>query len=84
MMSGNETMWSILPEPYVMWVVVDWMARLSEGVLTPASLAATDQGVAFIVDTAAAAKGQLAANGGNWPGPTGYQVQFEKLWHVGS
>ena len=62
-------MWSILPEPYVMWVVVDWMARLSEGVLTPSSLSATDEGVAFIVDTAAKASAQLTANGGNWPGP---------------
>jgi ribose transport system substrate-binding protein len=84
MTSGAETMWSVLPEPYVMWVVVDWMARLSEGVLTPAALAATDEGVAFVVDTPAAASAQLAANGGNWPGPTNYQAQFEKLWHVGS
>ncbi len=71
-------MWSILPEPYVMWEVVDWMARHSEGVLTPAALAATDEGVAFIVDTPAAASAQLAANGGNWPGPTNYQAQFEE------
>jgi len=82
--NGQEAMWSILPEPYVMWVVVDWMARLSEGVLTPSSLSATDQGVAFIVDTAAKATAQLTANGGNWPGPTNYQAQFEKLWHVGA
>ena len=82
--NGQEAMWSVLPEPYVMWVVVDWMARLSEGVLTPASLNATDEGVAFIVDTPAKASAQLSANGGNWPGPTNYQSQFEKLWHVGS
>jgi hypothetical protein len=82
--NGQEAMWSILPEPYVMWVVVDWMARLSEGVLTPSSLSATDEGVAFIVDTAAKASGQLSANGGNWPGPANYQAQFEKLWQVGS
>ena len=77
-------MWSILPEPYVMWEVVDWMARLSEGVLTPAALSADDAGVDFIVDTPKAAQAQLAANGGNWPGPVNYQAQFEKLWHVGS
>jgi ribose transport system substrate-binding protein len=82
--NGQEAMWSILPEPYVMWVVVDWMARLSEGVLTPSSLSATDEGVAFIVDSAAKASAQLTANGGNWPGPTNYQTQFEKLWQVGS
>jgi ABC-type sugar transport system substrate-binding protein len=84
MVNGQETMWTILPEPYVMWEVVDWMARQSEGVLTPAALAADDTGVAFIVDTGQAAQAQLAANGGNWPGPVNYQGQFEKLWHVGS
>jgi ribose transport system substrate-binding protein len=82
--NGQEVMWSVLPEPYVMWVVVDWMARLSEGVLTPASLSATDEGVAFVVDTPAKASAQLRANGGNWPGPADYQSQFEKLWHVGA
>jgi ABC-type sugar transport system substrate-binding protein len=84
MVNGQETMWSILPEPYVMWEVVDWMARQSEGVLTPAALAADDTGVAFIVDTPKAAQAQLAANGGNWPGPVNYQSEFERLWHVGS
>jgi ribose transport system substrate-binding protein len=82
--SGEETMWTILPEPYVMWEVVDWMARQSEGVLTPAALAADDSGVDFIVDTPKAAQAQLNADGGNWPGPANYQAQFEKLWHVGS
>jgi len=82
--SGEETMWTILPEPYVMWEVVDWMARQSEGVLTQAALAADDSGLAFIVDTPQAATAQLGSNGGNWPGPTNYQAQFEKLWHVGS
>jgi ribose transport system substrate-binding protein len=82
--NGQETMWSILPEPYVMWEVVDWMARQSEGVLTPAALSADDSGVAFIVDTPKAAQAQLASNGGNWPGPVNYEAQFEKLWHVGS
>jgi ribose transport system substrate-binding protein len=80
---GQETMWSIAPEPYVMWAVVDWMARQSEGVLTPAALAASDEGPEFIVDTPAAAKAMLSVDGGNWPGPTNYQTQYEKLWHVG-
>jgi len=81
---GQELMWSVLPEPYVMWVVVDWMARLSENALSPSSLNATDEGVAFIVDTPAKASAQLKANGGSWPGPANYQSQFKQLWHVGS
>jgi len=82
--SGQETMWSIAPEPYVMWAVVDWMARQSEGVLTPAALAASDEGPEFIVDSSTAAKAMLAVDSGNWPGPANYQAQYEKLWHVGS
>ena len=83
-MSGDETAWSILPEPYVMWTVVDWMARLSEGVLDQKALDATASGLQFMVDTPAAATAQLNENGGTWPGPKDYATQFEKLWQVGS
>jgi ribose transport system substrate-binding protein len=83
MIAGTETAWSILPEPYVMWVVVDWMARQSEGVLDQAALSATASGVQFIVDTPAEAQQQLQENNGEWPGPKNYQSQFKALWHVG-
>jgi ribose transport system substrate-binding protein len=82
--AGAETAWSILPQPYVMWVVVDWMARLSEGVLDQAALDATASGMQFMVDTPAAARQQLQENGGEWPGPNDYQNQFKALWQVGS
>lgn len=84
--NGTEAAWSILPEPYVMWAVVDWMARQSEGVLTPSALAATDgsNGKAqFLVTNASEAAAQLSENGGNWPGPVNYQSEFKQLWHVG-
>jgi ribose transport system substrate-binding protein len=84
MVAGDETAWSILPEPYVMWTVVDWMARLSEGVLDQKALDATGSGLQFMVDTPAAATAQLSENGGTWPGPKDYATQFEKLWQVGS
>lgn len=84
MVAGSETAWSVLPEPYVMWTVVDWMARQSEGVLNQAALDATASGVQFLVDTPAAAAQQLAENGGEWPGPKNYQAQFKALWHVGA
>ena len=79
--NSESTEWSILPEPYVMWVVVDWMARLSVHQLYASSLK-TGNGMQFVVSTPAQAKSQLAANGGNWPGPPGYEAQFEKLWKV--
>jgi ribose transport system substrate-binding protein len=82
MIAGTETAWSVLPEPYVMWTVVDWMARLSEGVLDQSALDATASGVQFMVDTPAQAQQQLAENGGEWPGPKNYQAQFKALWHA--
>ena len=82
--AGTETAWSILPEPYVMWVVVDWMARQSVGVLDQAALDATASGVQFMVDTPAAAQQQLQENNGEWAGPKNYESQFKALWHVGS
>ena len=84
MIAGNESAWSVLPEPYVMWIVVDWMARQSEGVLDQAALDATASGVQFMVDTPAEAQQQLNENGGEWPGPKNYESQFKALWHVGA
>jgi ABC-type sugar transport system substrate-binding protein len=81
---GTEAAWSIIPENYVMWTVVDWMARESEEVLTPADLAASGPSIGFLVGTPAAAQAQLAAYPTVYPGPTNYEAQFEKLWHVGS
>lgn len=83
---GTEAAWSVLPEPYVMWAVVDWMARQSEGVLNPSDLAATDGSNGkeqFLVTNAQEAATQLSENGGNWPGPANYQTEFKQLWHVG-
>ena len=80
--NGTETMWSVLPEPYEMWVIVDWMARQSEGVLNQAALNAGNAAEVFFVQTPAQAKAQLAADGGNWPGPANYEKDFKALWHV--
>ncbi len=68
MIAGSETAWSVLPEPYVMWTVVDWMARLSEGVLDQSALDATASGVQFMVDTPAEATTQLNENGASGRG----------------
>ena len=83
--NGTEAAWSVLPEPYVMWTVVDWMARQSEGVLNQSALSATDGSNGqelFLVTNASQAASQLAENGGNWPGPANYQSEFKQLWHV--
>lgn len=83
--NGTEAAWTILPEPYVMWTVVDWMARLSEGVLNQSAISATNGSNGeeqFLVTNAAEASAQLTENGGNWPGPANYQSEFKTLWHV--
>lgn len=84
MIDGTSAAWSILPEPYVMWVVVDWMARLAVGQqLTPSIVAAGGDPEAFLVTNSSQASSQLSQNGGNWPGPANYQQQFKALWKVG-
>jgi len=80
--NGEEAAWSILPEQYTMWVVVDWMARLNTGVLDQKALDATSSNPTFMVDTAAAATKQLGVDNGIWQGPTDFQSQFKALWSV--
>jgi ABC-type sugar transport system substrate-binding protein len=80
--NGSEAAWSILPEQYTMWVVVDWMARLNTGVLDQTALDATSSNPTYMVDTPAAATKQLGVDDGIWQGPTGFQDQFKALWGV--
>ena len=82
MVSGQEAAWSILPEEYTMWVVVDWMARLNDGVLNQQALDATSANPTYMVDTPAQAQAQLGVDNGIWEGPANFQSQFEALWGV--
>jgi ABC-type sugar transport system substrate-binding protein len=82
MVSGQEAAWSILPEQYTMWVVVDWMARLNVGDLSQAALDASGANPTYMVDTPAAAQAQLGVDDGIWQGPANFQSQFEALWGV--
>jgi ribose transport system substrate-binding protein len=79
---GAEAAWSILPEEYTMWVVVDWMARLNVGALDQKALDATSSSPSYLVDTADAARKRLAVDDGIWQGPVGFQSQFKALWGV--
>ena len=82
MVSGQEAAWSILPEQYTMWVVVDWMARLNVGALNQAALDASGANPTYMVDTPAAAQAQLGIDEGIWQGPANFQSQFKALWGV--
>jgi ABC-type sugar transport system substrate-binding protein len=80
--NGQEAAWSILPEEYTMWVVVDWMARLNVGALDQTALDSTSANPTFMVDNAASATKQLGVDDGIWQGPTNFQSQFKALWGV--
>ena len=82
MVSGQEAAWSILPEQYTMWVVVDWMARLNVGDLSQTALDASGANPTYMVDTPAAAQTQLGVDDGIWQGPANFQSQFKALWGV--
>jgi ribose transport system substrate-binding protein len=81
--NGTSAAWVMLPEPYLSWAFVDWMARLSEGELSAAALNAGDQAVQYLVDSPEGAEAALKANSNYWPGPAGYAQQFESLWRIG-
>ncbi|MHB8335066.1 MAG: sugar ABC transporter substrate-binding protein [Acidimicrobiales bacterium] len=84
--NGRDLAWSILPENEVMWVVVDWMARLSEGVLTQKNMSEGNLPM-YLANSKGLANLTLANMAGNvpagvWGGPTNYQRQFKELWRV--
>lgn len=82
-LNGQQSAWTMVPENYVMWVVVDWMARQSVGQLNSKVEAQDAAGVNYLVDSptlAGTTIGLMATNRGVWGGPTNYQKSFEKLW----
>jgi ribose transport system substrate-binding protein len=82
-LNGQQAAWTMVPENYVMWVIVDWMARQSVGELNAKVESQDDAGVNYLVTTPTLAGqtiGLMAGNRGVWGGPTGYQGSFEKLW----
>jgi len=81
LMSGQSSFWTMIPDPYISWVVVDWMARLASGekTLSPAELASGSSLFVAVTSSSEAAK---FLPSGYWDGPANYQEQFEKLWHV--
>ena len=78
--SGEEAAWTGLPKQYSAWLMVDAMARVAEHMsIGPDVKAQTLPQI--LVDTPARAKQFVAA--GSWAGPTGFEQDFGKLWHVG-
>ncbi|HEY1623704.1 MAG TPA: substrate-binding domain-containing protein [Streptosporangiaceae bacterium] len=82
---GQTAGWVVTSVDDLTWITADGMARLSLGQqISTANLAAGDRAEGYLITTPTQAKAtqQLLANG-YWPGPAGYQQQFEALWRVG-
>jgi hypothetical protein len=79
----HQTAWTIAPNVYSAWVMVDAMARLSIGdKLSPAYQNAVYTSPTWVVDSAASAK-LLSDTGYDWYGPASFVEKFKKLWKVG-
>lgn len=85
--AGTQVAWSVLPENFISWSIVDWMARLSEGQLIQRDFALNGGSAMYLANTVSLATKTLGYQdlndpAGVWGGPTGYQNSFKKLWGV--
>ena len=80
---GSSSAWQIDPQPQTFWAVVDQMARVATGTWSQQeeSQAAL---VPWYLVTAKSQAQQLATSNAPypWPGPSGFQTDYEKLWKV--
>jgi len=79
--NGTSAAWSALPQELSMWTMVDQMARLSVGQWSLADERKAAVPPFYLVTTADAANALVNLDDG-WPGPTGFQDTFRKLWGV--
>jgi len=78
----QQTAWTIAPNVYSAWVMVDAMARLSvDDKLSSAYQNAIYTSPTWVVDSASSAK-QLSNTGFDWYGPASFADKFKKLWQV--
>jgi ribose transport system substrate-binding protein len=82
--SGQQSAWTIAPSNYLGYEAVDAMARLSVGMNISGAYASSVFPLpSWVVDGPAAADQYLKPTAYGWPGPAGYQQQFQRLEHVG-
>jgi ribose transport system substrate-binding protein len=81
---SSQAAWTIAPNVYSAWVMLDAMARLSVGEHLSQSY---EQDIytspTWVVDSAQAAK-LLAPTGYDWYGPSDFPAKFKALWKVGA
>ena len=76
---GSVRAWVAQPNSYQAWLMVDAMARLSQGLPLKEERKAAKQPT-WVIDSAEKAE-PLTALGG-WDGPAGFESKFKQLWRV--
>ena len=81
---SGQNAWTIAPNVYSAWVMVDAMARLATGErLSEDYTNRVYASPTWVVDSAGSAK-RLAPTNYDWYGPGGFQQKFKALWNVGA
>jgi ABC-type sugar transport system substrate-binding protein len=82
--AGEQDAWTIAPGNYLGYEAVDAMARLSVGMSLAGSYADSVFPLpSWVVDSATSVNKYLKPTNYDWPGPSGYQQQFQQLAQVG-
>lgn len=82
---STNAAWTIAPDVYDGWVMLDAMARLSEGdALSHSYLQEVFPYPDWVASSVVSVSKYLGATDYDWYGPAGYQSQFEKLWKIGA
>lgn len=77
---GKVAAWIAQPQEFSAWMKMDAAARLAEGMPLEK---VQEEGLlpAWVIDSAEEAE-KILEEGGQWPGPEGFEAEFEKLWGV--
>lgn len=77
---GKVAAWIAQPQEFSAWMKLDAAARLAEGMPLEK---VQKEGVlpSWVIDSKEEAE-KILGEGGQWPGPSGFEAKFEKLWGV--
>jgi ribose transport system substrate-binding protein len=75
---GKQAAWIAQPQEFGGWTSMDAAIRTAEG-MPITKYQKSGLAPIFVVDSKEAAE-QILEEGGEWPGPTGFEASFEELW----
>jgi ABC-type sugar transport system substrate-binding protein len=82
--SGDTDAWTISPNEYTGWTMFDAMARDSVGMDLTETNKIVFESPTWVVDSPESVDKYLKATKFDWPGPTGFEDQWKKLWQAGA